>query len=88
MITSKGGARNQPTRCYWARPETQPRSGESGLNPTLGTHGLRPHDAIGMGHPDEGLGAAIMLGEEPINCSLEVDERAEDAAFEAAARKP
>ena len=45
-------------------------------------------DAIGVGRPDEGLRAAIVLGEEAIDRGLEVDERTEDAAFEAAAREP
>ena len=32
-------------------------------------------DAIGIGRPDKGLRAAIVLGEEPIDRDLEVDER-------------
>jgi hypothetical protein len=31
--------------------------------------------AIGIGRPDKGLRAAIVLGEEPIDRDLEVDER-------------
>ena len=41
-------------------------------------------DAVGIGGPDEGLWIGILLGNEAVDCSLEVDQRMEGAAPEAA----
>ena len=45
-------------------------------------------DFIGIGFPDERLWAFIVLGEESVDGGLKVDERMEDAAFEAAFGEP
>ena len=45
-------------------------------------------DFIGIGGPDEGLWAFVMLGEEAVDGGLKVDERVENAAFEAAVGQP
>ena len=41
-------------------------------------------DVIGIGGPDEGFGALIGLGEEAFDGGLEIDDRVEDPALEAA----
>ena len=41
-------------------------------------------DFIRIGGPDEGLWALVVLGKEAVDGGLKVDERVEDAAFEAA----
>jgi hypothetical protein len=40
-------------------------------------------DAIGVGGPDEWLGVGIVFLDEAVDGGLKVDDRAEDAAFEA-----
>src|SRR3546814_17562467 len=40
-------------------------------------------DLVGIGSPDEGLWIIVGFGEEAIDGGLEVDDRAEDAAFQA-----
>ena len=40
-------------------------------------------DFVGIGGPDEGLGIGVGLVEEAVDGGLEVDDRAEDAAFQA-----
>ncbi len=45
-------------------------------------------DFIRIGGPDEGLWAFVVLGEEAVDGGLKVDERMEDAAFEAAVGQP
>jgi hypothetical protein len=40
-------------------------------------------DFIGISVPDEWLGVFVCVGEEAFDGGLEIDERAEDAAFEA-----
>ena len=42
-------------------------------------------DGVGIGGPDEGFGALIVLGEVAVDGGLEVDQGMEHAAFEAAA---
>src|SRR5260221_6234787 len=41
-------------------------------------------DFIGVGGPDEGLRVMVGLGDEAVDGGLEVDDRAKDAALEAA----
>jgi len=41
-------------------------------------------DFIGICGPDEGLWAFVVLGKEAVDGGLKIDERMEDAAFEAA----
>ena len=43
---------------------------------------------IWIGGPDEGLWAFVVLGKEAVDGCLKVDERVEDAAFEAAVGQP
>ena len=43
------------------------------------------NDAVGVGGPDEGLGALIVLGEVAVDGGLEVDQGVEGAALQAAA---
>ena len=45
-------------------------------------------DFIGIGCPYEGLWAFIVFGKETVGGRLKVDERMEDAAFEAAVGQP
>jgi hypothetical protein len=40
-------------------------------------------DLVGIGGPDEGLGMIVGFSEEAFDGGLEVDDRTEDAAFEA-----
>ena len=39
-------------------------------------------DFVGVGRPDEGLGIAIDLFDEAVDGGLEIDDGAEDTAFE------
>lgn len=41
-------------------------------------------DFIWVGGPDEGFGVGILLGDEAVDGGLEIDERMEHAALEAA----
>lgn len=45
-------------------------------------------DFIRIGGPDEWLWAFVVLGKEAVDGGLKVDERVEDAAFEAAVGQP
>jgi hypothetical protein len=47
----------------------------------------RGEDAIGVGGPVEGFGVGVGLVEESVDRGLEVDEGAEDAAFEPSPRE-
>ena len=42
------------------------------------------YDLVGTGGPDEGFGFGVLLGEEAVAGGLEVDDRLEDAALQAA----
>lgn len=44
-------------------------------------------DFVGIGGPDEGFWALVVLGQEAVDGGLKVDERMEDAAFESAVSK-
>ena len=41
-------------------------------------------DLVGIGGPGEGLWLLVVLGEETVDGSLEIDDGVEDAAFQAA----
>jgi len=45
-------------------------------------------DFIRISGPDEGLWAFVVVGKEAVDGGLKVDERVEDAAFEAAVSQP
>jgi hypothetical protein len=45
-------------------------------------------DGVGISGPDEGFGLSIVILDEAVDGSLEVDDRAEHAALEPATRKP
>ena len=45
-------------------------------------------DFVGIGGPGEGLGIAVGVGEEAVDGGLEVDDEAEDAAFQVAPGQP
>ena len=44
-------------------------------------------DPVGIGSPDERLGAAVVFGEKTVDRGLQIDKRTKDATFEAAARE-
>ena len=39
-------------------------------------------DTIGVGGPDKGFGFAVVLAEVSVDCGLQVDQRAKDAALQ------
>jgi hypothetical protein len=40
------------------------------------------NDLVGVGGPGEGFGFLVVLGEEAVDCRLEVDDGVEDASLE------
>ena len=54
------------------------------MNPT----GDLAEDGVGIGGPDEGFGLGIVVPDEAVDGSLELDDRMEHAALEPAAREP
>jgi len=62
---------------------------DSGSNLVDGIQRLVPaldggDDFVGIGCPSEGVGLLVVLGKEAVDGGLEVDDRVEDAALEAA----